>query len=68
MTELSAAELKKIERLGEVAEKVRTQLKKKVVGLEGVIEQLLADPTQADQLVRRGTVWTKRRQAWGLPR
>ncbi len=36
--------------------------------LEGVIEQLLADPTEASKLVRRGPAWTKRRQKWGLPR
>jgi UDP-N-acetylmuramoyl-tripeptide--D-alanyl-D-alanine ligase len=37
-------------------------------GLEGVIEQLLADPAQASELVRREPVWIKRRQQWGLPR
>lgn len=36
--------------------------------LEGVIEQLLADPKDADKLVRRSKAWTKRRQKWGLPR
>jgi UDP-N-acetylmuramoyl-tripeptide--D-alanyl-D-alanine ligase len=36
--------------------------------LEGVIEQLLAEPSQAAQLVRREPIWVKRRQAWGLPR
>ncbi len=36
-------------------------------GLEGVVEQLLADSTQSKQLVRRGSVWVKRRRAWGLP-
>ncbi len=36
--------------------------------LEGVIEQLLADPADAKYLVRREPVWTKRRQQWGLPR
>jgi MoxR-like ATPase len=39
--QLSAAEVKRIERLGEVAEKVRVQLKKKIVGLDGVIDDLL---------------------------
>jgi UDP-N-acetylmuramoyl-tripeptide--D-alanyl-D-alanine ligase len=37
-------------------------------GLEGVVEQFLANPDDADKLVRRGAAWTKRRQAWGLPR
>ncbi len=37
-------------------------------GLEGVVEQLLADPNDADQLVRREAAWVKRRQAWGLPK
>jgi UDP-N-acetylmuramyl pentapeptide synthase len=37
-------------------------------GLEGVIEQLLANPSDADQLVRREPSWIRRRQAWGLPR
>ena len=37
-------------------------------GLEGVIEQLLANPADEAQLVRRGAAWTKRRQAWGLPK
>ncbi len=37
-------------------------------GLEGVIEQLLADPKDASQLVRREPAWVKRRQQWGLPR
>lgn len=36
--------------------------------LEGVIEQLLANPGDADRLVRRGSQWVKRRQKWGLPR
>lgn len=36
--------------------------------LEGVIEQLLADPTHANQLVRREAAWVKRRRQWGLPR
>ena len=36
--------------------------------LEGVVEQLLADPSQANQLVRREASWVKRRQKWGLPR
>jgi len=37
-------------------------------GLEGVVEQLLASPSDAQQLVRRETSWVKRRQAWGLPK
>jgi MoxR-like ATPase len=41
MSELTRADLQKIERLGEVAEKLRVQLKKKVVGMEGVIDDLL---------------------------
>ena len=41
MGELSADDVKKIERLGEVAEKVRSQLKKKIVGLETTIDDLL---------------------------
>jgi len=36
--------------------------------LEGVIEQLLAQPSQASHLVRRSAAWVKRRQKWGLPR
>lgn len=36
--------------------------------LEGVIEQLLANPNDAQHLVRRGHSWVKRRQKWGLPR
>jgi UDP-N-acetylmuramoyl-tripeptide--D-alanyl-D-alanine ligase len=36
--------------------------------LEGVIEQLLADPADAKKLVRREARWVKRRQNWGLPR
>lgn len=35
--------------------------------LEGIIEQLLANPADADLLVRRGPQWIKRRQQWGLP-
>ncbi|HSX53617.1 MAG TPA: Mur ligase family protein [Patescibacteria group bacterium] len=60
---------------GEVLDYLQKELKggetilfKGAQGLEGVIEQLLADPKDAKQLVRRGTTWTKRRQAWGLPR
>jgi MoxR-like ATPase len=41
MGDLNAAEQKKIERLGEVAEKVRVQLRRKIVGLDGVIDDLL---------------------------
>ncbi len=36
--------------------------------LEGVIEQLLANPSDASKLVRREKSWVKRRQKWGLPR
>lgn len=36
--------------------------------LEGVIEQLLLDPKDAEHLVRRDALWTARRQKWGLPR
>jgi UDP-N-acetylmuramoyl-tripeptide--D-alanyl-D-alanine ligase len=36
--------------------------------LEGVIEQLLANPKDAGRLVRREKAWVKRRQKWGLPR
>ncbi len=36
--------------------------------LEGVIEQLLKDPSDAQHLVRREANWVKRRQQWGLPR
>jgi len=36
--------------------------------LEGVVEQLLADPADAAQLVRREAQWVKRRQKWGLPK
>ncbi len=60
---------------GEVLDYLQTNLKggevllfKGARGLEGVIEQLLADPKDANQLVRREPVWVKRRQAWGLPR
>lgn len=36
--------------------------------LEGIIEQLLEDPNDSELLPRRGPLWTKRRQDWGLPR
>jgi UDP-N-acetylmuramyl pentapeptide synthase len=36
--------------------------------LEGVIEQLLANPKDEKYLVRREPVWVKRRKQWGLPR
>jgi UDP-N-acetylmuramoyl-tripeptide--D-alanyl-D-alanine ligase len=36
--------------------------------LEGVIEQLLKNPSDARHLVRRESSWVKRRQKWGLPR
>lgn len=36
-------------------------------GLEGVIEQLLADPSDASKLVRREAKWTAYRRKWGLP-
>lgn len=45
-----------------------TLLFKGARGLEGVIEQLLADPRDARKLVRREKLWIKRRQKWGLPR
>jgi UDP-N-acetylmuramyl pentapeptide synthase len=35
--------------------------------LEGVIEQLLAEPSDASKLARREDIWIKRRQKWGLP-
>jgi MoxR-like ATPase len=41
MSQLTPGELKKVERIGEVAEKVRKQLARKVVGLDGVIDDLL---------------------------
>ncbi len=60
---------------GEVLEYVKTHtqggeaiLFKGAQGLEGVIEQLLANPSDAGKLVRREPVWVKRRQQWGLPR
>lgn len=34
--------------------------------LEGVIENLLADPQDAKYLCRRGNIWRKRRAEWGL--
>ncbi len=37
-------------------------------GLEGVVEQLLANKSDANKLVRREATWVKRRQDWGLPR
>ncbi len=45
-----------------------TVLFKGARGLEGVIEQLLADPKDQAQLVRRESADIKRRQAWGLPK
>ena len=36
--------------------------------LEGVIEQMLQNPSDNRHLVRRETAWVKRRQKWGLPR
>jgi UDP-N-acetylmuramyl pentapeptide synthase len=45
-----------------------TILFKGALGLEGVIEQLLNDPSDSAKLVRREAFWTKRRQNWGLPR
>ncbi|HSX44873.1 MAG TPA: hypothetical protein VLF39_02020 [Candidatus Saccharimonadales bacterium] len=72
---LEAGKLVSFITAGEVLDYLNAQLHggevilfKGALGLEGVIEQLLADPKQADQLVRRGSVWTKRRQDWGLPR
>ncbi len=43
-----------------------TILFKGVRYLEGVIEPLLADKSDADHLVRRGPMWDKKRAAWGL--
>lgn len=43
-----------------------TVLFKGVRYLEGVIEPLLANKADADQLVRRGSVWDKKRAVWGL--
>lgn len=37
-------------------------------GVEGIIEQLLANPADEANLVRREDVWIRRRQGWGLPR
>ncbi len=34
--------------------------------LEGVVEQLLADPSDAAKLAKRELVWQKRRAQWGL--
>ncbi|HUC20509.1 MAG TPA: cyanophycin synthetase, partial [Candidatus Polarisedimenticolaceae bacterium] len=34
--------------------------------LDGVVEHLLADPEDAAKLCRRGPVWQKRREQWGL--
>ncbi len=34
--------------------------------LDGVVEHLLADPKDADKLCRRGPVWQRRREQWGL--
>lgn len=34
--------------------------------LEGVIENLLAEPQDAKYLARRGNIWRKRRAEWGL--
>jgi len=63
------------ERAGDVLEYLQKEIRggeailfKGALGLEGVIDQLLADPNDAKQLVRRSAVWTKRRQEWGLPR
>jgi len=62
------------EKAGDVLDYLQKQLKggevllfKGAQGLEGVIEQLLADPNDASRLVRREAVWVKRRQQWGLP-
>jgi|SRR3989344_3583456 len=63
------------DRAGEVLDYLQKELQggevilfKGAQGLEGVIEQLLEDPNDAQQLVRREAVWVKRRQQWGLPR
>ena len=34
--------------------------------LEGIIEHLLEDKTDISKLCRRGGVWQKRREKWGL--
>jgi UDP-N-acetylmuramoyl-tripeptide--D-alanyl-D-alanine ligase len=34
--------------------------------LEGIVERLLADPSDASLLCRRGPVWERRRERWGL--
>jgi UDP-N-acetylmuramoyl-tripeptide--D-alanyl-D-alanine ligase len=34
--------------------------------LEGIVEQLLADPKDARKLCRREEVWVKRRKEWGI--
>ncbi len=39
---------------------------KSVRFMEGVIEKLLKNPADADKLPRRGRIWDKRRQEWGL--
>jgi hypothetical protein len=73
--QLPSDQLASFEKAGEVLDYLKTNLKgdetilfKGALGLEGVIEQLLADPNQADLLVRRESAWTRRRQAWGLPK
>jgi len=60
---------------GEVLKYLQQQIKggetimfKGAQGLEGVVEQLLASPADAQRLVRREACWVKRRQAWGLPK
>jgi hypothetical protein len=34
--------------------------------LEGVVERLLKNPSDASKLCRREAVWAKRRKMWGL--
>lgn len=34
--------------------------------LEGIVERLLADPTDAEKLCRRGAFWDAKRKTWGI--
>ena len=34
--------------------------------LEGIVERLLADPSDAAKLCRRGTFWDAKRKQWGV--
>ncbi len=69
------AQIQSFEKVSEVLVYLEKELRggeailfKGAQGLEGVIEELLANPADAKQLVRRQPVWVKRRKAWGLPR